>query len=625
MIKNLLNWRMSTARSVSLFIALTLGPMSVVLLLLLLWQMENKINTGHQAHAEQQVQAIVHDLEIITELYISQAQDYVRWPILRQALGEPGVEADALADFFHQLYLFGRRYQQILVDQKGEVVYHRLPLRSDEFVLPSQLAPVLQGELASQVSIESSATHYQIVITVPVIGQDRVHGALVTKVPWYDFAQLVGLSKHLDGLHLALYWQDTLLANYGQTSAGDLRQVLWPSANVTIRYQKDPQAIRNVMANVLWKSLLVVLLLIVVIAMAAARLGRQCFVVPLEMLKYGSEAVAKGETTMIPMVKGMTAEMAQLTDRFNKMASLVFKREGQLKRAYQRLQDNQAQLLQSEKMASLGTLAAGVAHEINNPIAFVMSNLGTMQDYHSSLTRLLHNYENMTDAVAQEDPKLIEQTREELGVFLAEEDMQFVLEDVTALLQESSQGLSRVKEIVSGLKSFARVDEAEVTQANLNHCLDSTLNVIWNELKYNCVVEKDYADLPLLGCYPGKLNQVSMNILVNAKQAVEKDGKIKICTRATDEAITVKITDNGCGISQENIEKLFNPFFTTKPVGVGTGLGLSISFGIVKTHQGSLNVESELGKGTSFIITLPLDNGLGEMGSSTAQLQVANA
>ena len=116
-----------------------------------------------------------------------------------------------------------------------------------------------------------------------------------------------------------------------------------------------------------------------------------------------------------------------------------------------------------------------------------------------------------------------------------------------------------------------------------------------------------------------------MNILVNAKQAVEKDGKIKICTRATDEAITVKITDNGCGISQENIEKLFNPFFTTKPVGVGTGLGLSISFGIVKTHQGSLNVESELGKGTSFIITLPLDNGLGEMGSSTAQLQVANA
>jgi hemerythrin-like metal-binding protein len=256
----------------------------------------------------------------------------------------------------------------------------------------------------------------------------------------------------------------------------------------------------------------------------------------------------------------------------------------------------QNQLLQSEKMAAVGQLAAGVAHEINNPIGFVTSNLGTLKTYVKNLLDLIAAQE----AAAAGDPAPLAQVRQGM-------DLDYLREDVIALLSESSDGLDRVRKIVQDLKDFSHVDEAELQDANLNAGLDSTLNVVNNEIKYKAEVIKDYGQLPLVRCIPGQINQVFMNLLVNAAQAIEQHGTITVRTAVQDGMVRIAISDTGCGMAPEVAKRVFEPFYTTKPVGKGTGLGLSLAYDIVvKKHAGRIEVDSTPGKGTTFTISLPL-------------------
>ncbi|MCE5271664.1 hypothetical protein LLH00_10320 [bacterium] len=277
--------------------------------------------------------------------------------------------------------------------------------------------------------------------------------------------------------------------------------------------------------------------------------------------------------------------------------------------AYEKLKQAQSQLLQSEKLAGIGQLAAGVAHEINNPVGFIKSNLGTLGEYSSTLKNLLRNFNSLQEAVKQ--GKCI--TDSEVSTLVAElesvereEDLAYILEDMDALIAESSDGAQRVKEIVQNLKSFARLDESEQKEADINEGIEATLKVVWNEVKYKAKVVKKLQPLPLIRCYPGQLNQVFMNLLVNAAQSIQGKGTITIETENRDSGINIRISDTGSGIPKENLSRLFDPFFTTKPVGKGTGLGLSISYGIIKKHNGTIEVESQPGRGTSFTITLPI-------------------
>jgi PAS domain S-box-containing protein len=268
------------------------------------------------------------------------------------------------------------------------------------------------------------------------------------------------------------------------------------------------------------------------------------------------------------------------------------------------LRESQTKLLQSEKMAAIGQIAAGVAHEINNPVGFVMSNLGTLNDYIKFFKTLLERYQTLceVDKNSEEAKKLLAQIREVEKA----EDLEYVLKDVDSLIKESVDGMQRVSEIVLNLRNFARLDESEVREANLNDGLDTTLRVIWNELKYKCQVVKDFAPIPPIRCYPGQLNQVFMNLLINAAQSIEEKGEIRIKTETSANNIVIRISDTGAGIPQDHLSKLFTPFFTTKPAGKGTGLGLSISYSIIQKHGGTIEVESAEGKGTTFIIHLPI-------------------
>ena len=272
----------------------------------------------------------------------------------------------------------------------------------------------------------------------------------------------------------------------------------------------------------------------------------------------------------------------------------------ELERAYKELKASQAKILQQEKMASIGQLAAGVAHEINNPMAFVSSNLGTLDKYVHRMTEFIQTQSEVIASLqATEAIEGLKRKEKELK-------LDYITEDIKGLISESLEGSERVRKIVQGLKSFARVDEAEYKYTDMNECIESTINIVWNELKYKATLKKDYGNLPLTKCYPQQMNQVFMNLLINAVHAIEKQGEIAIQTREEDGKILVAISDTGRGIPKEQLSKIFEPFFTTKEVGKGTGLGLSITYEIVQKHNGEITVESEVGKGTTFTVRIPI-------------------
>lgn len=265
-----------------------------------------------------------------------------------------------------------------------------------------------------------------------------------------------------------------------------------------------------------------------------------------------------------------------------------------------RLAEAQEQLIQSEKLAAIGQLAAGVAHEINNPVGFVMSNFRSLERYLSGAFELLNTFDAHAHTLPAETQAQIERMKTAM-------DYEFVAEDVAGLLEESRDGLERVKRIVSDLRDFSRVGESDWQWANVHTCLESTLNVVMNEIKYKAEVIRDYGDIPDIECMPFQLNQVFLNLFVNAAQAIVGHGTITVRTRLRPDGVGIEIEDTGSGMSPETMRRIFDPFFTTKPVGQGTGLGLSVTHSIVGRHGGHIEVSSEVDKGTCFRVWLPLN------------------
>jgi hemerythrin-like metal-binding protein len=297
--------------------------------------------------------------------------------------------------------------------------------------------------------------------------------------------------------------------------------------------------------------------------------------------------------------EGLERKVSERTQELTAANARLAAEQDELSGLLKKIEEAQNQIVQSEKLAAIGQLAAGVAHEINNPIGFVNSNLGTLKSYVERLLGLLDLYDKHVAGNASETP--------ELAAAKQNADLDFLRQDIVALIAESREGLDRVKKIVQDLKDFSHINEAELHDADINSGLESTLNVVWNELKYKAQVTKQYGELPPVRCIAGQINQVLMNLLVNAAQAIEQRGTIAVSTGRDGDEVWIAVTDNGRGMTPDVKKRVFEPFFTTKPVGQGTGLGLSLSYDIVvKKHGGRFEVESEPGVGTTFRVWLPI-------------------
>jgi len=294
---------------------------------------------------------------------------------------------------------------------------------------------------------------------------------------------------------------------------------------------------------------------------------------------------------------GLRKELAE----HRRIEQVLQKKQEEQHSLIRKLEDAHSQLLQSEKMASIGQLAAGVAHEINNPIGYVYSNLGTLEKYVQDAFGMLELYEQAESAITDAEVKSrLQAAKQRL-------DLAYLKTDLRALMEESQEGITRVKKIVQNLKDFSHADSAdEWRYADLHRGLDSTLSIVNNEIKYKAEVVRQYGVLPEVECLASQLNQVFMNLLVNAAHAIEQRGTITVSTGRQGDEVWVEIADTGHGIVPEHLQKIFDPFFTTKPIGKGTGLGLSLSYGIVQKHHGRIEVQSKAGKGTAFRVWLPI-------------------
>jgi signal transduction histidine kinase len=307
------------------------------------------------------------------------------------------------------------------------------------------------------------------------------------------------------------------------------------------------------------------------------------------------QARDKFEKELIDLNHTLEQRVERRTEKINRQVI-------ELQQANNRIEETQAKLVQSEKLASVGQLAAGVAHEINNPIGFVRSNLSSLSEYLELYQKLIEQYRLLDELPADKRDSGVEKIRS----LEEEEDLEFVNEDALSLLKDCIDGTTRVRDIVQGLRDFSNVGGEGKEPCDINECIQSTLQIVASGVPAGCEIATELEDIPDTLGHRSELSQVLVNLLMNAAHAVGEKGVVTVRSRVVDANVTIEVADNGSGIDAKIIDKLFDPFFTTKPVGEGTGLGLAISYGIIRDHAGDIAIDSELGVGTTVTITLPI-------------------
>lgn len=396
---------------------------------------------------------------------------------------------------------------------------------------------------------------------------------------------------------------------------------------VGISFKRVTESLKEIQKQVLQLAL-VILVLAVIVARILVNMISQ----PIEKLAIGTYRIARGDLNREVQV-GFPREIGELAESFNRMIQELRSSRKELElwaktlenRVQERTQEIeqknarltelidtmkriQEQLVHSEKMASLGQLVAGIAHEINNPVNFISSNISPLKNYISAMKRLIMEYEQRLN--------IYDDTQQGLEQLKSDLDFDFLIDDLDDLIQDVETGAIRIKRIVQDLRNFSRLDEAEMKTVDIHDSLNTTLNLLGHIYENRITVHKQYGYIPPVECYAGQLNQVFMNLLANAGQAIVRSGNVWITTWLEDQGagvgrVAIAIRDDGAGVPEELLPKIFDPFFTTKDVGEGTGLGLSISYGIIEKHQGEITVESTPGEGTEFTLKIPLKLSVG--------------
>jgi two-component system NtrC family sensor kinase len=376
-----------------------------------------------------------------------------------------------------------------------------------------------------------------------------------------------------------------------------LRELKWGQSKFVLGLGASKSAARAVLKNVniaFYTVVGAIVILLVILSFLASKV----LLTPIYEVLNAVQG-ADFDKGLLEVPTSNETELGLLAEAFNDLSRRTFESQKALKdkvqeleRANKEISETQGKLVHTAKMASLGQLVAGVAHELNNPIGFIYSNMEHLRDYSQKLVHLIE--------VAEQNPDKLKREKEKA-------DLDYIVKDLPKLISSCEDGARRTRDIVLGLRNFSRLEEAQLKQVDLHDGLDSTLRLLSGELKNRIKVSKDFRKLPKVTCYPSQLNQVFMNVLSNAAQSIEGEGEIHIATKTLGaDRVEVLIRDTGKGMNKQTLEKIFDPFFTTKSLGSGTGLGLSISYGVIQKHGGEILVASELGKGTEFRVILPV-------------------
>ncbi|WP_281557266.1 ATP-binding protein [Thalassomonas sp. RHCl1] len=561
--------------------------------------------------SQQQDKVINREIASISKnflLFLSHRQillsEQARTPIMLQTLMQPESNIGKIQDHMADLSILGKKYPQSLLDFQGNILHATDHTRVVDFKQTPWLAGLLSGTIPHYTGVETINGRHYWCLAVPINYQQTIEGVLTTLLPLGEIYPQKTPDTRFKGLAIEILKDKQSLIRFGEQLKGHSLLIPWPFSQLSLRFTVDDEAQNQQVFTLVLQLSLLIIVAIALTTLLAYLYGYRYLVKPVFMVARATDELDKGGNYLKLKEEFRIKEFSELFKKFNHMTAQVNLREVALRQSYdqlsqtiEELKQSESQLVQAEKMASLGTLAAGIAHEINNPVGFIKSNLDVLQDYAQSLKAY---HQEITAHPTDERQK------QNLSLLAEKYDLDYIFSDIAPLLQSSLTGVERVIAIIDSLKTFARVDQPQKSLCDINEGIKATITMAWNELKYHCQLHQEFGRLPQIPGYPGKLNQVFMNLLINAGQAITDKGEIFIRTYELNQNIVIEIRDTGCGIKPENINQIFNPFYTSKAVGQGTGLGLSISHDIILQHKGRIEVNSKPGDGTCFTIYLPI-------------------
>jgi len=562
------------------------------------------VNTEYEKIATREINTLNNHYRVFIRNHMILLKEQARGAVFVQALMQPQNNLGKIKDYMAGLTLLGQKYSETLLDFEGSILHSTSKNTVNYKELP-WLKGLLNNEESSAIQILTIEGEYFWCIAFPVIYNQNIEGILLANIPLATIHSGQIEVEVLDGLMIEVEKDSHTIATFGKKTIGTKQARPWQDAGVSFNFTVDEAYRDNAISTLVIQLGSYIILAIVLTTLLAYLYGYRYFVKPILALAQLTSSIEKGNEPEALQENLRFREFAHLFKQFNHMSEKVVKREKSLKESYEKLSNihaelmqSESQLVQSEKMASIGVLAAGVAHEINNPIGFIRSNLEVLEDYFTDIEKYYHEFnDNLVNDEDKENHKKLAKKYE----------LEFLFADSPPLIKSSISGVDRVTEIVKSLKTFARIDLPEKACTDINEGLTATLNMVNNELKYNCKVHVDLQLLPQVHAFPGKLNQVFMNLLINAGQSIEGKGDIFIRSFVEPDNIVIEIEDTGSGIEAENLAQIFTPFYTSKPIGEGTGLGLSISHQIIEQHEGKISVKSEVGKGTCFSVYIPIN------------------
>lgn len=602
------------ATSFSLFLVAICFVLGIGICVAIFFPVDALVKDSRKAFIKQEMQGVARQVNNYLIQRDSLLKDYVQFPVVTQTVMQPQANQGNIQDFMNDLTLLGDKVPLTLLDFSGQIIYSTQDnTRSYDYLYNNPPKLGLNKIILDMVPNEQ-AGHYDWQIIRPVIYQGYAEGFLVADIPMDKVIAAVALRESGKNHRIQIRNEEVVFIDIGLQGSPVTVDIPLTDLGLILSYNSDESSLRQGREKLIFELITSLLIFLILSLSIANFFGRRYLIYPLEKLRLFAHDLAEGRSITIDEIDHRFKEISDLEAYFKNMVNKVVSREQSLTEAKEQLEglnaqliNQQQQLVHSEKLASVGHLAAGVAHEINNPAAYVKGNMEVLKDYKESIQQLISAYDLFeTEIEASNNPALMALISS-IQQMKKEQDIDFLLTDIDELLRDSLYGMERIQKIVLDLKSFSRVDDLDKTKVDINRdVIEIALRLVGNELKYQCNVTLDLQTLPLLNCYPGELSQVIMNLLINARDAMPEGGDIHISSECQNDMIEIKVSDTGEGISKGNMLKLFDPFFTTKEVGKGTGLGLSISMDIIKKHGGQMRVESQLGSGTCFSISLPL-------------------